>query len=93
MVRTIAMNFASANIITVESLLPQLRQIVDVLTQPAWGFNNLFLTEESCFSDFGITEDEFPQLSEDLGIALDPANKDDWWIYRVAAKLKVLAKA
>jgi hypothetical protein len=63
-----------------------LRAIAAVCDEP--GFANALVTDESWLSDFMLTREDYPRLSEVLGIELDPSNFDDRVIYRVAAKLK-----
>lgn len=55
------------------------------------GFTGVMMTDESRFDDFAIDASEFTKLSELLGIALDPDNEDDWWVAKVAARLKQAA--
>jgi hypothetical protein len=63
-----------------------LRAIAAVCDEP--GFASALVTDESWLSDFALTREEYPRLSELLGVPLDPTNDDDNVIYRIAAKLK-----
>jgi hypothetical protein len=63
-----------------------LRAIAAVCDEP--GFASALVTDESWLSDFALSPEEYPRLSELLGIPLDPLNADDNVIYRIAAKLK-----
>ena len=63
-----------------------LRAIAVVCDEP--GFADAFVTDESWLSDFTLTKEDYPRLSELLGVPLDPTCTDDRVIYHVAAKLK-----
>jgi hypothetical protein len=63
-----------------------LRAIAVICDEP--NFSKAFVTDESWLSDFTLTREDYPRLSEALGIQLDPSNDDDHVIYRIAAKLK-----
>lgn len=63
-----------------------LRAMAAVCDEP--GFADALVTDESWLSDFGLTGDEYPRLSEALGIQLDPSSDDDNVIFRIAARLK-----
>jgi len=63
-----------------------LRAIAVICDEP--GFADALVTDESWLSDFALTTEDYPRLSEVLGIQLDPAGEEDHVIYRIAARLK-----
>jgi hypothetical protein len=63
-----------------------LRAIAIVCDEPS--FTDALVTDESWLSDFSLTADDYPRLSNILGVQLDPTIPDDRVIYRIAAKLK-----
>jgi hypothetical protein len=54
------------------------------------GIRGAWISDESCFSDFAMDAAELVALGTKLGVVLDPTNDADWYIVRVAARLKAL---
>ena len=73
-----------------EDLWPQVQHILAVMAdffdEP--GFIDAMTTDESCFSDFGVSKDELPGLGLALDCPLNPDNVNDHYLVRVAARLK-----
>ena len=63
------------------------QRTIDVICDES-DFADALVTYESWLSDFTLTREDYPRLSEVLGVQLDPANNDDRVIYLVAARFK-----
>lgn len=74
-----------------DDLSVEVGEIMKALKQ--FGMGSAWVSDETCFSDFAIDADEYPDLSKALGIDLDPAFEDDWWLVKVAARMHRLKQS
>lgn len=70
----------------VEAYAEEISTILSALKE--FGIGSAMVTDESCFSDFGLEESELRQVGDMIGYTLNPKNEDDWWLVRVAAKMR-----
>lgn len=70
-------------------LKPHCTRILNAIGEMT-GIKGAWISDESCFSDFMLGEDDFDELSSKLGIKLDYANWDDHYIVKVAMRLRQL---
>ena len=84
------MKIESARTDAIEALAPHVERVLRALAVlcDAPDFVEAFVTDESWLSDFGVTKNDYPRLSEMLGVPIDPEDADDRVIHRIAAKLK-----
>lgn len=71
-----------------DNLWPEIRIILSALSDLDPGFGSALVTDETCFSDFCLDDVELRQVGKSIGCDLDPACEDDWWMIRVAAKMR-----
>lgn len=83
----VKITFARKDATDSSELQPFVDRVIEVVKEVA-GIGSVWVSDESCLSDFGISGKDFDEIGRKLGIDLVWANDDDQFIVRIAKRLK-----